>query len=140
MLLLLTRLPYETDPITQKRCSSTLSDVTDSAIYFWRLVWFVFTFYHSVLHAISQCSVSRTRSECLSLDTVHIRSRAGSLLGGLPGDSVAKNLPVSAGAARDMAWIPESGRSPGEGNGSPLQYPCLENPMDRGVWWVQSMG
>ena len=140
MLLLLTRLPYETASITQKRCSSTLSDVIDSVLYFWRLVWFVFTFYHSVLHAISQYSVSKTRSGCLSLDTVHIRSRAGSLLGGLPGDSVAKNPPVSAGAARDMAWIPVSGRSPGEGDGSPLQYSCLENPMDRGAWWVQSMG
>ena len=33
-----------------------------------------------------------------------------------------------------------SGRSPGEGLGNLLQYPCLENPMDRGTWWVKSMG
>ena len=32
--------------------------------------------------------------------------------------------------------IPESGRSPGEGNGNPIQYSCLENPMDRGIWWA----
>ena len=39
-------------------------------------------------------------------------------------------------AARDMGSIPESGRSLGEGNGNPLQYPCLGNPMDRGAWWA----
>ena len=41
---------------------------------------------------------------------------------------------VSAGSAGDLGLIPGSGRSPGEGNGYPLQYPCLENPMDRGAW------
>ena len=45
-----------------------------------------------------------------------------------------KNLPVHAGDARDVGSIPGSGRSPGEGNGNPLQYSCLENPMDRGAW------
>ena len=44
---------------------------------------------------------------------------------------VAKNLPANAGDIRDACSIPESGRSPGEGNGNPLQYSCLENPMDR---------
>ena len=43
---------------------------------------------------------------------------------------------VSACNAGDLSLIPGSGRSPGEGNGSPLQYPCLENPMDRGAWWA----
>ena len=38
--------------------------------------------------------------------------------------------------ARDLGLIPRSGRSSGEGNGYPLQYPCLENPMDRGAWWA----
>ena len=47
-----------------------------------------------------------------------------------------KNLPASAGDIRDTGSIPGLGRSPGEGNGNPLQYPCLENPMDRGAWWV----
>jgi len=37
---------------------------------------------------------------------------------------------------RDMGLIPGSGRSPGGGHGNPLQYSCLENPMDRGAWWV----
>ena len=45
---------------------------------------------------------------------------------------VVKNLPADAGDIRDVGSIPGSGRSPGEGNGNPLQYSCLENPMDRG--------
>ena len=47
---------------------------------------------------------------------------------------VVKNLPATAGDMRDAGWIPGLGRSPGEGNGNPLQYSCLENPMDRGAW------
>ena len=49
---------------------------------------------------------------------------------------VVKNLPANAGDVRDVGSIPRSGRFPGVGNGSPLQYSCLENPMDRGAWWV----
>ena len=48
-----------------------------------------------------------------------------------------KNLPGSTGAT---VSIPESGRSLGEGNGSPLQYSCLENPMDGGAWWASVHG
>ena len=48
-----------------------------------------------------------------------------------PGGTVVKNPPVNAG---DASSIPGSGRSPGEGNGNPLQYYCLENPMDRRDW------
>ena len=40
----------------------------------------------------------------------------------------------------DLSLIPGSGRSPGEGNGYPLQYSCLENPMDRGAWWTTVHG
>ena len=47
---------------------------------------------------------------------------------------VVKNLPANAGDARDTGSIPGSGRSLGGGNGSPLQYSYLENPMDRGAW------
>ena len=47
---------------------------------------------------------------------------------------VVKNLPANARDVRDMGLIPGSGRSPGEGNGNPLQYSCLENPMDSGAW------
>ena len=47
---------------------------------------------------------------------------------------MVKNPPANAGDAGDMGSIPGSGRSPGEGNDNPLQYSCLENPMDRGAW------
>ena len=50
---------------------------------------------------------------------------------GFPGGSVVRNLPASAG---DMGLIPQSGRSPGEGNDNPFYYSCLDNPMDIGVW------
>ena len=56
---------------------------------------------------------------------------------GFPGGSVVKNLPANAG---DLALNPGSGRSPGEGNGNPLQYSCPGNPMDRGAWWVTGHG
>ena len=51
---------------------------------------------------------------------------------------VVKNPPANAGDERNQGSMPESGRSPGEGNGSPLQYSCLENPMDSGAWWAPS--
>ena len=50
---------------------------------------------------------------------------------GFPGGSVIKNLPANAG---NIGSVLESGRSPGEGNGNPLQYYYLRNPMDRGTW------
>ena len=53
----------------------------------------------------------------------------------IPGDTVIKNLSANAGNAREEGLIPGSGRSLGAGNGTPLQYSCLENPMDRGAWW-----
>ena len=46
-----------------------------------------------------------------------------------------KNLPADAGDLRDSGSIPGLGRSPGEGHSNPLQYSCLENPMERGAWW-----
>ena len=56
---------------------------------------------------------------------------------GFLGGSVVKNLPASAGNA---GLIPGSGRSPAEGNGHPLQYPCLGNPMERGAWRAIVLG
>ena len=47
---------------------------------------------------------------------------------------MVKNLPADAEDIRDAGLIPGSGRPLGEGHGNPLQYPCLENPMDRGAW------
>ena len=56
---------------------------------------------------------------------------------GFPGGSEVK---VSASNAGDLGSIPGSGISPGEGNGNPLQYSCLENPMDGGAWWATVHG
>ena len=49
-------------------------------------------------------------------------------------------LPANAGDTGDVGMIPGSGRSPGGGNGNPLQYSYLENPMDRGAWWATVHG
>ena len=56
---------------------------------------------------------------------------------GFPGGTEAK---ASARSAGDPGLIPGLGRSPGEGNGNPLQYSCLKNPMDRGAWWATVHG
>ena len=53
---------------------------------------------------------------------------------------MVKNLPAKAEDIRGMGSIPGLGRSPGGGNGNPLQYSCLENPMDRGAWWATVHG
>ena len=56
---------------------------------------------------------------------------------GFPGGSDGKESACNAGC---IDSIPGSGRSPGEGNGNPLQYSCLENCMDRGAWWATVHG
>ena len=56
---------------------------------------------------------------------------------GFPGGSEVKASVCNVG---DLDSIPGSGRFPGEGNGNPLQYSCLENPMDRGAWWATVHG
>ena len=66
----------------------------------------------------------------------HVSNKAGALKkilneGGFLGGSVVKNLPANAG---DAGSIPGMGKSPGEGNGNPLQYSCLGNPIDREAW------
>ena len=53
---------------------------------------------------------------------------------------VVKNPPANAGDIRDTGSIPGLGQYPGGGQGNSLQYSCLENPTDRGAWWIQSMG
>ena len=63
------------------------------------------------------------------IGTSHIYSTSSS--SDFPGGSDAKASAYNAG---DLGLIPGSGRSSGEGNGNPLQYSCLENPMDRGAW------
>ena len=53
---------------------------------------------------------------------------------------MVKNLSANSGDTRDVGLIPRSGRFPGGGNDSPLQYSCLENFMDRGAWWATVHG
>ena len=59
---------------------------------------------------------------------------------GFPGGSVVKKLPAMQDDTGDAGSIPGSERSPGGGRGNPLQYSCLENPMDGGAWWAWSIG
>ena len=67
-----------------------------------------------------------TTNQKIQIDNTHISK-------GFPGGSVGKQSACNAG---DSGSISGLGRSPGEGNGNPLQYSCLENPMDRGAWWA----
>ena len=59
---------------------------------------------------------------------------------GFAGGSVVENPPTNAGDTGDVGLIHGSGRSPGEGSDNPLQYACLENPMDKGAWWATVPG
>ena len=70
------------------------------------------------------------------------QTRLKRLSSSIPGGSAVKNLPaMQETRAADVDLTPGSGRSVGEGNGNPLQYSSLENPMDRGAWQaLQSMG
>ena len=65
------------------------------------------------------------------------RARLSDFTFTFPGGSDGKASVYNAG---DLGSIPGSGRFPGEGNGNPLQYPCLENPMDGGAWWAAVYG
>ena len=60
--------------------------------------------------------------------------------GGLPQWLNVKDSACNAKAAGDVGSVPGLGRSPGGGHGNPLQYSCLENPMNRGAWQLQSTG
>ena len=61
-------------------------------------------------------------------------------VGGFPGGLVMKNLPANAGDTGDLGLILGWGRFPGVGNGNLIQYSCLENSMDRGIWWATAHG
>ena len=63
----------------------------------------------------------------------HLFSDVHVALRGFPGGSAVKNPPANAG---ETGPIPGLAKSPAGGNGNPLQYSCLGNPMDRGAWWV----
>ena len=71
------------------------------------------------------------------LDGKEVQKGGDRCILGFPGGSDGKESACSVG---DLGSIPGLGRSPGEGNGNPLQYPCLENLIDRGAWWAAVFG
>ena len=73
----------------------------------------------------------------LDLNSPYLINGLYAYVWGFPGGSVVNNLSANAG---NVGLIPGLGRSPGEGNSNPLQYSCLENPMDRGAWWATVHG
>ena len=75
--------------------------------------------------------------QCLHVKATHNRAQDLVYAKDFPGGSDGIESACNAG---DLGSIPGSGRSPGEGNDNPLQYSCLENPMDRGVWWATVYG
>ena len=77
---------------------------------------------------MTYCPWSHKESDTTEATCMHTHIPHGK---GFPGGSVVKNPPANA---RDAGSIPGLGRSPGEGNGYPLQYSCLGNPMDGGAW------
>ena len=95
---------------------------------------------HRAASATSTCPVQNVDSA--EVETFLAMAKISFLIYFLdfPGGSVVKNLPASAGDAGGLGLIPGSGRSPGVGNGNPLPYSCLENPMDRGAWWAAVHG
>ena len=80
--------------------------------------------WRAAIHGVAK---SRTRLSDLAAATAHCSV-------GVPGGTVVRSPPASAGGARDTVSVPGSGRSPGEGSGNPLHYSCLENSTDRGTW------
>ena len=82
----------------------------------------------SIPRAINKCLLNEEHNILYSLCQITFES---TVIMGFPHSSVSKESACSAGDPRS---IPESGRSPGEENGNPLQYSSLENPMDRGAW------
>ena len=80
--------------------------------------------------------ISDWRLTCMDQSPLFLASNWAKPTGGMgcPGGTLAKILPASSGNARDSSSSPGWETSPGEGNGNTLQYPCLENSMDRGAW------
>ena len=84
--------------------------------------------------AIYGVAQSQTQLKWLSSSSSNLVYRASQM------SLMVKNLPANAGDIRDVGSIPGLGRSPGRGHGNPLQYSCLENPMDREAWQATVLG
>ena len=96
---------------------------THFSILIWRILW---TEELSRLQSIGSVTQSLTRQKRLS-------THALCIYGGFPGSAVGKESATNAGDTRDASLIPRLGRSPGGGNGNPLQYSCLKNSMNGGA-------
>ena len=106
---------------------------THSTILAWRIPWTESTVvWWTTVHGVAESDTTKRLTHTHT--HTHTQYRASQV------ELVVKNPPANAGDIRDMSSIPGWGRYPGEGNGNPLQYSCLENSMDRGAWWLQSMG
>ena len=81
------------------------------------------------------CSVKESGKE-----VIHVDTHTSPYIRGFPGGTSGREPTCHAGDIRDPGSIPGWGRSPGGGNGHPLQYSCLENPTDRGAWWATVHG
>ena len=104
---------------------------------------FIFTIYiqyaHLCIHEFTKYSLNPSYVpsgvlEATQIYYFHSILYEYQVLGSFPGVSVVKNPCANAGDAGDSGSISGSGRFPGEGHGSPLQYACVENPVDRGAW------
>ena len=129
-----------------------LSSFTSKIVDFRGITWililfqtnnyrFYYPLHYSYIHCMCpfiHCIHCSQMSLLLQLDYEHHMNNSYHLSSlfeylGFPGGSEVKASACNAG---DLGSIPGSGKSPGEGNGNPLQYSCLENPMDGGAWWA----
>ena len=110
-------------------------------VYFPVFIWPIWAFHESL--NVTRSSTDKTKKEKWGLETLHVDFLFQSnfywsiIALGFPGGSDGKKSACNVG---NPGLIPGLGRSPGEGNGNPLQYSCLEDPMDRGAWWATVHG
>ena len=99
-----------------------------------RMQWFLNLIHHKITSVCLRSEMLTLRKICDYRRHEQTQVKAPQIVvgQGFPGGSVVKNPPINAG---NKSLIPEWGRSFGEGNGCPLQYSCLGNPMDREAWW-----
>ena len=120
-------------------CSSfSIDSFQFSRLYHMQIVFplsFQFLFFQmlSLINCISSKTILNRRR-----DSVVLSLNLAGKLSVFPhsGGTLVKNPPANVGDTRDVGSVPGSGRSPGVGNGKPLQYSCLENSMDRRTWWT----
>ena len=128
-----------TSPTTTVGCSLCSFCAFDSTSQTWRWPKNSFRFFHFGQHnKLHDTWHLHHRAIEGTLPTPFLTVKSQTSTEDFPGGSAGKESACNAG---DLSLIPGSGRSPGEGNGNPLQYSCLENSMDRGAWWtIQFMG